>query len=261
MITNAREQVITIDEHEYASAAAKNVPQPQRVCIITGGSSGLGAAIISQLSLSTDFTHVINWSLDTGVDVTSEAQVKSAANKAFAHFNGKIDCLINCAGINHIEWLPKMTAEAWDDVMNTNAKGIFLTSKYLCDMLKGGTILNIISNASHMPMTCSLAYNASKGAAAIMTGQLSRELIKTHGITVFAISPNKLRDTGMSNYIDERVCELRGWTLEQARAYQIANLPAGEETNPATLAEFIAFLLSSKERHKFLAGVDIPYGL
>jgi hypothetical protein len=54
---------------------------------------------------------------------------------------------------------------------------------------------------------------------------------------------------------------LRGWTKEQARAYQLSALPAGEETDPAVLAEFIAFLLSTKARHKYLAGVDIPYGL
>ena len=46
-----------------------------------------------------------------------------------------------------------------------------------------------------MPMTCSLAYNASKGAAHIMTLQLARELTKKHGITVFGIAPNKLKGT------------------------------------------------------------------
>jgi hypothetical protein len=65
----------------------------------------------------------------------------------------------------------------------------------------------------------------------------------------------------MSEYIDAKVMELRGWTREQARAYQLASLPAGEETDTNTLAEFIAFLLSNKKRHKYLAGCDIQYGL
>jgi len=260
VITNAREQVITIDEHEHASAAAKNVLQRQRVCIVTGGSSGLGAAIISHLSLSTDFTHIINWSLDTGVDVTSEAQVKSAANKAFAHFNGKIDCLINCAGINHIESITKLEIDNWDKVMDTNARGLWLTTKYLADMMKGGTILNIVSNAAVIPMTNSIAYNASKSAALMITKQMSRELGKTHDITVFSVSPNKLTDTKMSDYINTEVCRQRGWTLDEAKAYQLAALPAGIETDTNTLAEFIAFLLSTKKRHLFLQGCDLTYG-
>lgn len=231
-----------------------------KTTIITGGSSGLGLAIKRHLE-DIEGHQVFDWSLETGVDVTDEFGIQIAANNVFAQCANGVDHLINCAGVNHIEFLPKLHAADWDRLMDTNAKGIFLTAKTLCDHMRGGTILNIVSNASHMPMTSSAAYNASKGAAAILTKQLSRELIKTHGITVFAISPNKLKNTGMTAYIDKKVQELRGWTEEEARAYQIASLPAGEETDPKTLAEFIGFLLSTKERHKFLAGVDIPYGL
>ncbi|MCI0552902.1 MAG: SDR family NAD(P)-dependent oxidoreductase, partial [Anaerolineae bacterium] len=148
----------------------------------------------------------------------------------------------------------------WDAVLDTNARSIFLVTKHLHHYMRGGTILNIISNASHMPMTGSLAYNASKGAAAIMTKQLARELKKTHDITVFGISPNKLAGTDMSEYIDERVLKMRGWTEEQAKKYQLDALPAGEETDPLVLADFVAFLLSQKDRHKYLAGCIIPYG-
>ena len=90
-----------------------------------------------------------------------------------------------------------------------------------------GTVLNIVSNASHMPMTTSLAYNASKGAAHIMTLQLARELTKKHGITVFGISPNKLRGTEMSKDIEDQVVKHRGWTKEYAEQYQLNALLAG----------------------------------
>ena len=124
-----------------------------------------------------------------------------------------------------------------------------------------GTVLNIVSNAAHMPMTSSLAYNASKGAALIMTKQLARELTKRYGITVFSISPNKLHGTAMSEQIDDEVVRTRGWTKEQAVQYQLNGLLAGEETPVEAVAEFVTFLLSSKERHKYLTGTDIPYGL
>lgn len=229
-----------------------------KTIVITGASSGLGLEIFRALEKEYNMASCIyNWSLDIGVDVTNSGSVAAAA----ARIEGNIDILINCAGINAIEFIPKLEEAEWDRIMDTNAKGIFLCTKYLVDKMKGGTILNIVSNASHVPMTSSLAYNASKGAAAIMTKQMSRELIKTHNITVFGISPNRLSGTKMSEYIDSKVQELRGWSLEEAQAYQRTSLPAGKETDPATLAEFIAFLLSTKERHRYLAGCDLQYGL
>ena len=221
--------------------------------VITGGSRGLGLEIVKAMNKNV----ITDWSLGTGVDLAVPAQIKKAARQI--NFE-KVDILINCAGINEIKWFHNLTIDDWDDIMNVNSRAIFLTTHALLENLRGGTVLNIVSNASHVPMTCSLAYNASKGAAAIMTKQMHRELFKTHNITVFSISPNKLKNTGMSRYIDERVLVTRGWTKEQAKKYQLASLPAGEETDPKVLAEFIAFLLEKKERHKYLGGCDIPYG-
>lgn len=222
--------------------------------IITGGSGGLGSHIMRRLK-ALDFS-VIDWSLPN-IDISMPDEVALHAIDVF----DKIDILINCAGVNEINYLEDTFDDKdWDRVMDTNAKGIYLVTRALLEKLRGGTVINILSNASHIPMTASIAYNASKGAAAIMTKQMARELGKTHNITVFGISPNKLRGTGMSSYIDQRVQEVRGWSKEQAREYQLAALPAGEETDPDTLAEFIVFLLSSKQRHKYLAGCDIPYG-
>lgn len=232
--------------------------------IITGASSGLGKLLKEELPKWIDpfgGDNIIDWSRETGVDVSSLDSVQTAVFELTAHKRiEKIDILVNCAGINYIDWLPNLTEDDFDRLMNTNARAMFTTTRSLLGHLKGGTICNIVSNASHMPMTHSLAYNASKGAAHIMTLQMARELKKTDDITVFGVSPNKLAGTGMSQYIEKRVCDLRGWTPKQAAEYQKAALPAGEETDPARCAEFIAFLLSEKERHKFLNGCIIPYG-
>jgi NAD(P)-dependent dehydrogenase (short-subunit alcohol dehydrogenase family) len=224
-----------------------------RNIVITGGSSGLGAAILAAM-LHPNIT-IFNWS-PPDVDVTDPILVAKAA----AMTPKQVDILINCAGLNKIDYLPNVGLSDWDKVMDTNARGIFLTTQALLSKLRGGTILNIVSNAAHVPMTCSAAYNASKAAALMLTKQLARELKVTHDITVFSVSPNKLAGTKMSRSIEAWVMQLRGWTPEQARKYQLDALPAKEETDVATLAEFITFLLSTKQRHKFLAGCDIPYG-
>lgn len=217
--------------------------------LITGAASGLGL-LLAQV-LERDGHDIIPFDAAYGDDVLSPKSIPCV-----------VDVVINCAGVNFINWLPDVTDEEWDRVMDTNAKGIFKMVQACLPQLKSsrGTVVNIVSNAAHMPMRCSAAYNASKGAALILTKQLARELI-TDGITVFSVSPNKLKGTGMSNSIDQQVCKTRGWTLEEAQEYQLKGLLTGEETDPQQLAEFIAFLLQNKERHKMLAGCDLQYGL
>jgi len=214
--------------------------------LITGSGTGLGAALAEVLS---SCHTVYGYDLKSGCDVCAPS-----------HLPQKLDVLINCAGVNRINWLQDVTDEDWDAMMDTNAKGIFKMTQACLPMLREskGTVVNIVSNAARMPMRCSAAYNASKGAALILTKQLARELAPD--ITVFSVSPNKLRGTAMSNSIDEQVMKTRGWSREDAVNYQLNGLLTGEETDPRLVAEFIAFLLSSKERHKFLAGCDIPYG-
>jgi NAD(P)-dependent dehydrogenase (short-subunit alcohol dehydrogenase family) len=180
--------------------------------LITGASSGLGAHIAHQIaswSPLDDEVEIIDWSREKGIDISDQWSV---AEVAALLDQKKVDILVNCAGVNEIRTIDKLTVQGWDQVLNVNARGIFLVTKDLLENLRGGTVLNIISNASNVPMTGSLAYNASKGAAKIMTLQMHRELFKSHQITVFGISPNKLSGTGMSEYIDKRVCVERGWT-------------------------------------------------
>ena len=229
-----------------------------RQAIITGGANGLGRAIAGELLKQTEISPFLyDKAINPVYDVVNP---RPAIIDELVGRDG-LDILINCAGVNEINWLQDVSDDQWDRVMDVNARGIFkMTQACLPHLLQNnGTVVNIVSNAAHMPMRCSLAYNASKGAALIMTKQLARELTP-QGITVFSISPNKLAGTGMSNSIDQQVMKTRGWTLEKTQEYQKAGLLTGEETPVYRVAEFIAFLLSTKERHKYLSGCDIPYG-
>ena len=215
--------------------------------LVTGAASGLGAAISRELTMAGIKVH--GYDIEWGQDVCRPGNLPQ-----------KLDILVNCAGVNRINWLSNVTEEEWDRVMDTNVKGMFLMTQACLPQLQAssGTVLNIVSNAAHMPMRCSAAYNASKGAALILTKQLARELAPH--ITVFSVSPNKLSGTGMSDDIDQQVVKTRGWSLAEAQKYQLAGLLTGEETPTGHCAEFIGFLLANKQRHKYLTGCDIPYG-
>lgn len=251
-------------------------PDNPHVAVVTGSTSGLGFAIAMALChagwIVRGWSHHEDGGLDhenyshTKVDLRWNDEIMDAA-KELASEHDHIDALINCAGINHLCPLPELSGDMWEAVMDTNAKALVMTTMALLpklafpsDPMYGGTVLNIVSNAAHVPMTHSCAYNASKGAALMVSKQMARELFKSHGVTVFSLSPNKLAGTAMSRQIEAAVPALRGWTPEQAADYQRNALPTGMETDPIIVAEFIAFLLSKKERHIYLHSCDIPYG-
>lgn len=253
---------------------------------VTGANSGLGLHIVHQLKHNHHRNTILSINGPegyNGYDLTDELGVRRCAEDI--DFQTRMLCkdedikpdsfyriLINCAGVNYIEWFEQADWHQYERLMNLNLRaGLMLVQELIGvkppfenereSWFNGsGCVLNIISNASHVPMTNSVFYNASKGAFHIATLAMARELRKTHGLCVFGISPNKLAGTGMSDYIEDRVPGLRGWTPEQAASYQIGALPAGEETDPDRLAEFIAFLLDRPERHKYLTNTVIPYG-
>ena len=223
------------------------------------------------------------------VDVTKSSDCVSLSQDLLAS-ECRIDTLINCAGTHTLNYLENQTTTDFMRVIETNAAGILnMTRAFLphlshwpngeeqfygeitanpnpfkkdivLNKREGGTVLNILSTAARVPMTASLAYQASKAAAWAMTEQLARELMPRHGISVFGISPNKLACTGMSLQVDERVKKVRGWDDAYMKKYSNTNICCGEETDVKTLSEFIVFLLSEKRRHKYLAGCILPYG-
>jgi len=106
------------------------------------------------------------------LDVTSEAEWDAALKAAVSAF-GKLDVLVNNAGISGTYDADMLSSAAWDKVMAVNAKGVFLGMKYAIPLMKkagGGAIVNISSISGFVGQDgVHMAYNASKGAVRIMT--------------------------------------------------------------------------------------------
>lgn len=240
-----------------------------RSYLVTGASGGLGLEIARQLSEAGKQVFNLdikppasdNGALYIPTDLRNASNMRRSVEFAMGHPDG-IDCLVNNAGLNYNAWLEDTGLADWSDVFAVNVTAPFLLTQQLIPQLaeRCGTVCNVTSNAAWTPMRASAAYNSSKAAAHMLTLQMARELTKDKGITVFGIAPGKMRGTGMSKYIEQKVLEVRGWTPEFAKQYQANGLVTGEEIEPEVLAEFIVWLLSEKKRHFYLSGVVIPYG-
>lgn len=183
-----------------------------KVAVVTGASSGLGAdaalayaeagadvAILARRveklnQVKADIEKTGRKVLAVGCDVTSEESAKEAVQAVMKEF-GRIDILLNNAGIAVRGGVDSMTEEEWDKSFNTNVKGIFFMSKYIIPVMKEqqyGKIVNIASVnaviADKNDMFIRHSYNASKSAVLGLTKGMACSYAR-YGITVNAIGP------------------------------------------------------------------------
>lgn len=188
-----------------------------RTAIITGAGSGIGRAIAKRFSEEGASVVIADIRSDTGksveeeinkaghkalfvkTDVSNSRDVKNMVEKTIQEF-GKIDILVNDAGILIKKSILDMTEEDWDRVLNINLKGAFLcikhTVKYMIDQKKG-KIVNIASMGAKIGLHNDYGYCASKGGLISLTTSLGIDLAPL-GINVNAIGPGVI-DTPMVN--------------------------------------------------------------
>lgn len=172
-----------------------------------------------------------------------------------------VDVLINNAGINAICPFTELTDGFIMDIFRVNTLWpVLLTQGLLLRRLlpTGSIVVNVISDAAWKPMRHSLAYNVSKAALRMATEQMARELTKPNGLTIFGVCPGKMSGTGMSTYIDNMVCQMRGWTREQAAAYAADNSISGMESDPRHIAESIVSLVTHAAANRCMSGAILP---
>jgi 3-oxoacyl-[acyl-carrier protein] reductase len=179
-----------------------------RVCIVTGGVSGIGLAVSHRIADSGGMLSL--WDRDTAalekvakelasktkvhtvqVDVSSYSDVQAATKATAAHFE-KIDCLVNSAGVagaNAMVW--EYPVEEWVRVHNINLHGTFYACREVVPHLQKngwGRIVNIASIAGKEGNPTASAYSSSKAGVIGLTKALGKELAK-HNITVNCVTP------------------------------------------------------------------------
>ncbi len=223
-----------------------------RVALVTGASRGIGRAIAERLGQG-GAAVVVNFHTNPaaaeevvravrdaggqataiGADVAQPAEVERLVEAAIAAF-GRVDLLVNNAGITRDNLLMRMTPDDWQAVLNTD-----LTSAYLCTraVLRGmlrqryGRILNVSSVVGQMGNAGQANYAAAKAGLLGLTRATARE-VASRGITVNALAPG---------YI---TTDMWATVPESARAHVRALIPLGREGRPQEVAEAAAFLLS-----------------
>ena len=159
-----------------------------QVAVVTGGASGIGAAVAQ--GLTEDGATVEIFDLENGVDVTDEQSVRRASDDVVGR-HGRVDILINNAGIYpHIPF-DEITFAQWRHVLATNLDGVFLCSHAVYPVMRSrryGRIVNISSATFFIGYAGLSAYVASKGGIIGFTRALASEA-GPHDITVNAVTP------------------------------------------------------------------------
>lgn len=221
-----------------------------KTVLITGGTSGIGLAIAECFASQGAQVTVFGTNPEKGALALESIQQKApGSSPRFLAVNvsdyqkvdeaiaslGKLDILVNCAGITRDGLLMKMNEEDWDAVLNVNAKSCFNTCKAVIrQMLKArsGKILNIASVVGLVGNPGQVNYAASKGAVIAMTKALALE-VAPRNIQVNCIAPGFIT-TAMTDAL-----------TEDQREAILKRIPLGRMGLPEEVAKAALFLASS----------------
>ena len=230
-----------------------------KTVLVTGGSKGIGKAIVYAFAKA-GYNVILNYNTSyqsakeivedlkdcSGIvemfkaDVSNRDEVNSMVEYAVREF-GKIDVVVNNAGICNVEVFSEVSEETWDKIMDVNLKGVFNVTqaaiRYSMLKEKDGSIINISSIDGVCGSSCEVAYSASKAGIVGFTKALAKELAKSN-ITVNAIAPGAIStDMLVENYSKEDL------------AITKSEIPMERFGKPDEVAELVLFLASDGARY------------
>lgn len=224
----------------------------KRVALVTGGAQGIGKAISKQLLSQGLNVVIIDMDVEAGeeacreigpagqvhfapADVAVEDQVSRAVAQCVDHF-GRLDVLVNNAGVSRRTPVTELTLEQWNRVIAVNLSGAFLCSKYATPHLRQhhGAIVNISSTRALMSEADTEAYAATKGGLMAMTHALAVSLGPR--VRVNCVSPGWI---DVSQWQKQAVRHEETLTGEDHRQH-----PAGRVGKPEDVASLVGYLVS-----------------
>ncbi len=241
-----------------------------KTAVVTGGASGIGRAIALRLGSLGARVRLLDTNIEAARLVATEveqaggdalalqcdiADAESVAKTFEALFlQGRLDMLVNSAGISHIGNLTNTTEQDFDRVYRVNVKGTYLCMQACVPHMVengGGVILNMASIAATAGLLDRFAYSMSKGAVLSMTLSVAKDYIGK-GIRCNCISPARIHTPFVDGFIAKNY---PGREEEMFRALSNSQ-PIGRMGTPEEVAFLAGYLCS--DQASFITGADIP---
>jgi len=246
-----------------------------RVCLVTGAGSGIGRAIarlfaaeqgvvvaagVDQTAARETVVEVEQGggrAVAIAVDVADEQQTRAIARRTNEEL-GRIDVLVNNAGVSGVGDVEETTLELWEEVMRVNARGVFLMSRAVVPYMiarHSGSIVNMSSAIAETGLARRVSYAASKGAVLALTKSMQVDCAP-HGIRVNALLPGTIMTPFVERYLRDSYDDPEEG-LRAIRARQLT----GELGQPEDVARAALFLASDESRFVLGTGLVVDGGL
>jgi NAD(P)-dependent dehydrogenase (short-subunit alcohol dehydrogenase family) len=241
-----------------------------KLAVVTGAGSGIGRAIASTFAAQGARVFVLDRDQRAGAETAAQIHAaggaataipcdvadKASVAVAFEQLDrdaGRLDVLVNNAGIAHIGTVESTTEADLDRIYAVNVKGVFLCSQAGVSRMRrsGGVILNLASIASLIGLTDRIAYSMSKGAVLTMTRSIAVDYVK-HGIRCNCICPARVHTPFVDGYLRDHYPGREAEMFRQLSEYQ----PIGRMGSPEEVAALALYLCSDEA--SFITGQAYP---